>query len=67
MECKKKLQFSGSLPSAMGKALGKVFSKKNPEILCRVPGLGHSAKYFKKKIKKLCRVSGQGHSAKYFF
>ena len=64
MECKKKLQFSGSLPSAMDKALGKVFSKKNPEILCRVPGLAHSAKYFLKK--KLCRVSGQGHSAKYF-
>ena len=46
MECKKKLQFSGSLPSAMDKALGKVFSKKNPEILCRVPGMAHSAKYF---------------------
>ena len=29
MECKKNLQFSGSLPSAMGKALGKDFSKKN--------------------------------------
>ena len=52
MECKKKLQFSRYLPSAMDKALGKVFSKKNPEILCRVPGLGHSAKYFFKKNKK---------------
>ena len=52
MECKKKLQFSVSLPSAMDKALGKVFSKKIPEILCRVPGQGHSAKYFLKKIQK---------------
>ena len=33
-----------SLPSARAGALGKVFFKKNPEILCRVPGLGHSAK-----------------------
>ena len=52
MECKKKVQFSGPLPSAMDKALGKVFSKKIPEILCRVPGQGHSAKYFLKKIQK---------------
>jgi len=66
----------------MDKALGKVFSKKNPEILCRVPGLAHSAKYFFKKNfaeclgrgtrqsikkKKLCRVPGQRHSAKDFF
>ena len=41
-----------SLPSARAGALGKVFFKKNPEILCRVPGLGHSAKYFFFKNKK---------------
>jgi hypothetical protein len=49
MECKFFLQFAGSLPSAIGKALSKVFQKKNPGILCRVPKQGHLAeKLFKK-------------------
>ena len=64
MECKKKLQFSGSLLSAMDKALGKVFSKKNPEILCRVPGLAHSAKYFFKKNFAECLGRGTRQSIK---
>ena len=46
----KKLQFSGSLPSAMGKALGKDFSKK--KILCRVPRRGTRQSIFLKKIQK---------------
>ena len=44
------LQFSGSLPSAMGKALGKDFSKK--KILCRVPRRGTRQSIFLKKIQK---------------
>ena len=40
MECKKNLQFSGSLPSAMGKALGKVFSKKKFFAECLAAALG---------------------------
>ena len=47
-----------TLPSAPSQALGKVFFKKNAEILCRVSKQGHSAKKLFKKIKKLCRVPG---------
>jgi len=35
-----------TLPSVWAGALGKVIFKKNKKKLCRVPGLGHSAKYF---------------------
>ena len=62
---KKKLQFSGSLPSAMGKALGKdlKFFFSLPSALPR-----HSAKYFfLKNSEILCRVPKQGHSAKKLF
>jgi len=45
----KKLQFSGSLPSAMGKALGKDFSKKKIFAECLAAALG---KAFFKKIQK---------------
>jgi len=48
----------------MDKALGKVFSKKNPEILCRVPGLAHSAKYFFKKNFAECLGRGTRQSIK---
>ena len=42
------LQFSGSLPSAMGKALGKDFSKKIYIYIISLPSASpqHSAKYF---------------------
>ena len=40
MKSKKNLQFSGSLPSAMGKALGKVFLKKKFFAECLAAALG---------------------------
>ena len=53
MECNFFLQFSGSLPSATGKALGKDFSKKNIYNFfaeCLAVALGKV--FFFKKIQK---------------
>ena len=50
MECNFFLQFSGSLPSAMGKALGKDFSKKKIFVECLAAALGKVL--FFKKIQK---------------
>jgi len=55
MECKKKLQLSGSLPSAMGKALGKDFSKKyiyNFFVFAECLAAALGKVFFFKKIQK---------------
>jgi hypothetical protein len=66
MKCKKqkKLQFSGSLPSAKAIALDKDFFKKNKKISlpsALTMGLG---KVFLKNKTFLCRVPEHGQSAK---
>ena len=58
------LQFSGSLPSAMGKALSKDFSKKKFFAECLAAALG---KVFFLNPEILCRVPKQGHSANKLF
>ena len=45
----KKLQFSRSLPSAMGKALGKVFPKKIQKFFAECLGWGTRQSNFLKK------------------
>ena len=52
MECNFFLQFSGSLPSAMGKALGKDFSKKVYKFSLPSASPRHSTKFFFLKIQK---------------
>ena len=55
----KKITILGVFAECHGQGTRQSFSKKNPEILCRVPGLAHSAKYFFFK-KNFAECLGRG-------